>query len=772
MRSFHMPVRLTALLLTLALLMCLLPAAYGAETVSGMEDEPGPIQVVYIPLDDRPFHTDRMELMASSLGIQLIMPDADLYNTILDKQASGSQQYGNRRMLLSWLQREAPNYDTFVISLDQLLSGGLMNSRCMEKMEGISYSYGEYMTEYEVIDYLVELSQEKDVYIIDSVLRLACSNNYRGYTLRDYNLTRAYGMLPRFVLGGDALTVDNIVRYYGSTGSVDETHSELMEKYLAVRERKLRLSDYAARHLAGRENVHYLLGVDDSSGGNNVQSNEIAYLEQFMGENDLIFSAVDGLGQAALAKIYSLSHPMPTIRMSIDYFGSDPENIGEYNFLSTETMLEQEIPYYGGQIVTEDPEISVVVLSAPEDPMERGNVFLSAISRLNENENNQIPTILIDLTESPQRQFHEMLLEGAHLGGLLSYSGNYERPVQVTMALSQGMARYQSLWNNPSREEHVSHLKNLLSALVKEHYKVGAVRDTLAAYWTKEGLDQDNFGNLWSWKRREVKEVLTRELQNSTKALMENFTSSNVLLSLPDYRLGGITGATLGECDFPWVRAFEIECQVSCGYGDTPHEYQFIPAYVSGMEDGSFGPGENLTRNQAAKILVTGSGLKPDKGTTCQFPDVPAWAKGYVQTAYQKGYIKGYGDNAFRGNKTMTRAEFASLLIQFMKAEGMEIRKVREMEFTDLGREDAAWYTDNVYLLADAGWISGYEDGSFRPEGNVTRAEAVKLLGQLLGRSENIPQWIMSAARFPDMPESHWAYSMVQEAGVSRFVKK
>ncbi len=759
-------------LLTLVLAFSLglggvMPTAYGAETA----EKKKVTEVVYIPVDDRPFHDERMQLMAKSLGIRLIMPPSDLYATKLDGQATGSSQYGNRSALIIWLKAQAAQHDIFVISLDQLLSGGLMNSRCMEEMESVYVPGSGHMTEYDVIDYLAELSQEKELYIIDSVLRLACACDYRGYTIQNYWYTRAFGMLPRFVLGGDALTVDNIIRYYQSNSTLGPAYAELIDKYVAIRERKLRISDYAVRALANRENVCYLLGVDDSSSGNNIQSNEISYFEQLLGENDLIFSAVDGLGQAALAKIYRNRHPMGTFLVSVDYYGSDPENIGEYNFLSTETMLRQEIAYYGGTIVTGRPEVSVLVVSAPEDATERSNVFLNAIDRINRNEADQIPTILIDLSENDQAEFHQMLCSSVHLGTLLAYSGYYERPVQATMALSQGLARYRSLWVGTSVQENISHLNNLLGAYVKEVYQTGDVRKEISEYWTEKKLDSSNFGALWSGSQRMLERDLTIKLQGATTALMENFAASNVILSMPGYQTGAITQAKLGNCSYPWLRGFEIDCETDCGYQNTPYEYEYIGAYLSGKEDGTFDPEGCLTRNQAAKMLIGASGEPLVKGQVNPFVDVPDWAEDYVLTAYYRSYIKGYGDDRFQGDRTMTRAEFAALLAQYVEQNEMELETVQEANFADLPRDSEAWYTGNLYLLADAGLLTR-NSGFIYPEDPVTRAEAASILCELFQRLEDMPGWLQSGPRFSDVLPGDWAYSAIQEASVSRFVQK
>ncbi len=83
-------------------------------------------RVAYVPLDDRPVNTDRVEYLAGSLGYELVMPDAETYRTRLDEQPLGESglKYGDRAALYEWvLEQEESGCDRYILSLDQLLSG-------------------------------------------------------------------------------------------------------------------------------------------------------------------------------------------------------------------------------------------------------------------------------------------------------------------------------------------------------------------------------------------------------------------------------------------------------------------------------------------------------------------------------------------------------------------------------------------------------------------------------------------------------------------------
>jgi len=93
-----------------------------------------PMKLAYVPLDDRPDNVERAEYLAESLDYDLLMPGRDLYATKLDGQplnADGTQS-GDRAALYGWvLSQEKSGCDRYILSLDQLLSGGLVSSRAM-----------------------------------------------------------------------------------------------------------------------------------------------------------------------------------------------------------------------------------------------------------------------------------------------------------------------------------------------------------------------------------------------------------------------------------------------------------------------------------------------------------------------------------------------------------------------------------------------------------------------------------------------------------------
>lgn len=820
-------------ILTLFLALCLLIPVLPISDVFAKSTSDAPA-VVYIPLDDRPFNDRRVQLMADTLNIDLIMPEQDLYATKLDGQElnSNGTQYGNREALLTWLQEVAPDYDVFILSLDQLLSGGLMNSRCMSEMQALELADGSTLTEYEVIDYLAELAQDKEVYIIDSVMRLATSCDYGGYNLTHYNIFRTYGAVGRPVLSGSELTVANIINNYAyasdgytkaytrsnlsadelsillspmdsqqdtpdsaeeetaylkreepaytdiqnsqnsnsSVAAPVEAENSLLSDYLEIRARKLQLTNYAMQQLCGLENVSYLLGVDDSSEGNNIQRNEIALFQSYLDDdNDQLFSALDGLGQVALSKIFFSQYPVQDLNISVTYLGDQADQVLSYNCYTPRQIMDQAIAYFGGTQDTESPDLSVIAITNSKDNTTQ--TYCSLISLLNENEAAGLPTILVDLTSGQGDTLNTLLVENTHLGMLLSYSGQSEIPNGIIMALSQGLSRYQALATPDFQtdETQSAHILNLSYALINEFGFLDGAYEVMDTKLSDLGLSSRNFGSIDAAVKGEIFQALTDSVTEASAPLLDNLSSSNFITGLSPYTTASIQDVSIDACSYPWLRQMEVNFTLSKRWSETSYSLGTLhQSYINGITDTTFAPNENVTRDQTAKLLVSAVGLTPETPTSDAPEDVAQWAWPYVSLAMDRGYIKGYPDNSFRGNNSITRAEFVSMVIQYVQAEGIELTPQTTVSFSDVEDTDDIWYNQNIYMLARAGIINGYLDGTFQPEAYISRAEAVTILNRLTNRTESLSPSLLAALRFQDVT-AEWQIPQIQEGSISHF---
>lgn len=186
-------------------------------------------------------------------------------------------------------------------------------------------------------------------------------------------------------------------------------------------------------------------------------------------------------------------------------------------------------------------------------------------------------------------------------------------------------------------------------------------------------------------------------------------------------------------------------------------------AFLVGYADGTFGPECNMTRAEVTTMfarLLTEQ-IEADKTYSSTFNDVAkdCWAANYIGYMQQFGIVTGYEDGSFRPDAPVIRAEFAAIASRFEKlTQG-------SASFTDV--PDTHWAVKYINFAATRGWVTGYEDGTFKPEHSITRAEVAAVTCRLLERSADqtyIRSHIGELRTFADVTESHWAYWYAMEA--------
>ena len=184
-------------------------------------------------------------------------------------------------------------------------------------------------------------------------------------------------------------------------------------------------------------------------------------------------------------------------------------------------------------------------------------------------------------------------------------------------------------------------------------------------------------------------------------------------------------------------------------------------AYVIGYPEGDVRPLNNITREEVAMIfyrLLTDESRNQLLSDTNPFTDMEGhgWSNRAISTLYSAGIIKGYPDGTFRPSAPISRAEFATIAAKFDKLELNNASK-----FTDIFGH---WAEKYITSSENKGWIKGYPDMTFKPEQDITRAEAMTLINNVLGRTvpeENIHP---DAMFWPDNPSSEWYHEAVMEA--------
>jgi len=169
--------------------------------------------------------------------------------------------------------------------------------------------------------------------------------------------------------------------------------------------------------------------------------------------------------------------------------------------------------------------------------------------------------------------------------------------------------------------------------------------------------------------------------------------------------------------------SFGQETDIANHWAKEEIQYLLSKGIVSGYGDGSFRPDKEITRAEFVKI-VNGIFGYQELGQV-NFTDVKEtdWFYNEIAKAVKAGYISGYGDGTMRPNNLITRQEAAKII-------GM-VYDLEETESTDSfvdASQIGNWAIGYVNALREKGYISGYEDGTFRPNRPITRAEAVKII--------------------------------------------
>ena len=189
--------------------------------------------------------------------------------------------------------------------------------------------------------------------------------------------------------------------------------------------------------------------------------------------------------------------------------------------------------------------------------------------------------------------------------------------------------------------------------------------------------------------------------------------------------------------------------------------------YINGYPDGSVQPNGNITREEITSILyriVNHDYEKPFAATGEVFDDVKTdrWSAHDIEYMSEKGIVLGYPDGEFKPENNLTRAEFAALISRFAKLEKTDA----ENPFPDLDKSH--WAYDDILKLSASGLMQGYEDGTYRPEDMITRAEVMTVINKILGRNPS-ESYVKSLDLdpFTDLTKDKWYYTAVLEATVT-----
>ncbi len=185
-------------------------------------------------------------------------------------------------------------------------------------------------------------------------------------------------------------------------------------------------------------------------------------------------------------------------------------------------------------------------------------------------------------------------------------------------------------------------------------------------------------------------------------------------------------------------------------------------AYIIGVPGGTVRPNDSMTRAGVATIffrLLKDSVRDANLLTGCTYTDVPDghWANTAISTMTGLDIVRGYDAAAFGPGDPITRAQFAAICARFDTGKSNGSRTFSDIE--------GHWAKAYIERAAELGWISGFQDGTFRPDAYITRAQAVTMINRMLNRvPENPSDLLPSMNVWPDCKPGDWFYLAIQEA--------
>lgn len=179
-------------------------------------------------------------------------------------------------------------------------------------------------------------------------------------------------------------------------------------------------------------------------------------------------------------------------------------------------------------------------------------------------------------------------------------------------------------------------------------------------------------------------------------------------------------------------------------------------AYMHGEAGAMFYPSRAMTRAEMAAMLYNLLAAKPPV-TESNFEDVDSgdWYYTAVNALAEAGILSGYGDGTFRPGDTVSRAEFVAALCQCFQMEA------GSSDFSDV---EGHWAQEYIEAATSAGWLSGFEDGTFRPDADIQRCQVTPIMNKALERTGDGFAADRNTQEFLDVPTGHWAFLHIAEA--------
>ena len=536
--------------------------------------------IAYVPLDDRTDNMEDVVYLAEASGYRVVMPEGDVYCTKLDGQKPNRNgtQYGDREALMEWVKEmDEQGCDLFLMSLDQLFSGGLVHSR-YTLGEDMVFDDGTVMTELEAFDeYILSLTEDPKnrIYLFDSVVRLSSTVAYEGFGIDEYYALREYGMVARPALTGEELTLENIFANYpyaadgvtpAENALADNTYAhvlteELIADYNAVRVRKLTLLDHVMKGIKGSDNIHLIIGIDDSSNTENIQYNELHYIEKQLGEGATLMAGLDSLARLLVGQIAQESYDYE-VKASVRYVGgTEMIPSSEFDLYTLEEVVDLHMDLFkAARVSEEEAELQVVVMTAPDDETKAQAYCEELVSLLEYNEEHNIPTAFIEASNNAYGEtLEKMLLERVDFAHLMSFAGKYDQANVTGAGFAMGFSRYLYLrcCEDKTAEADLAQAQQIANSMALTYGYTLHTRYPLNLYVMELGYDYNNILTP-SRDGRLIQDGLEQLFFGECVRISEALEGGRLISELNPVNEKTVHGVSFSEVYMPWNRTFEI----------------------------------------------------------------------------------------------------------------------------------------------------------------------------------------------------------------------
>lgn len=490
------------------------------------------LQILYIPLDNRPVCSAYVKQSVEPAGIKLIMPP--------DKLIATHMSNGNPKALMNWLQEKCSQVDAAVISTDSLVYGGLVSSRTHnEKSQSLS----------ERVNILAELARDSKVkiYAFSTIMRTPRASKGRVepeyYSQVGPSIFAYSELLDKKVQS--SLTIAEQLKMQALERNLKQ---ENLGDWLERRKKNFEINKSLAR-LSRMNRFHYLaIGKDDNSPHSTTHLESCKLAQETFGMPKSRFAIIDGVDQLGLmliARAYNEAHGLTPKIQTIYAPGTGAATLPQYSDATLYDSVPMQIAAAGGVEVTANADL-ILAINSPYDGIVKDSTFSDNLpfpSIANKNfiaqlkdlitQNQKITLADISYSNGADNGFMETLNKNIDLGKLTAFNAWNTADNAVGYAIAQGMLA-----------EHMSekHKHKLIrQRLIDDWFYQSNARLTLFKELTKSG-----------------RENLIYDLGSSQKDILLKTTDMTKAMA----KRINFTKQTNFNISFPWSRLFEIDVNV------------------------------------------------------------------------------------------------------------------------------------------------------------------------------------------------------------------